>query len=69
MKTKWMMDPNQSDILIKMRHSIIAYLGGTTNKFGGYVNIEDNEIEEDQHNDLCGAICDRNRDVSCQSFR
>ncbi|TEB41086.1 polyisoprenoid-binding protein, partial [Flavobacterium circumlabens] len=32
--------------LIKMRHSIIAYLGGTSNKFDGYVDIEDNEIED-----------------------
>lgn len=46
MKTTWTLDSTQSDVLIKMRHSIIAYLGGTTNKFGGYVNIEDNEIED-----------------------
>ena len=46
MKTTWTVDSSQSDVLIKMRHSIIAYLGGTTNKFDGYVNIEDNEIED-----------------------
>ncbi|QOG02920.1 YceI family protein [Flavobacterium sp. MDT1-60] len=46
MKTTWTLDSSQSDVLIKMRHSIIAYLGGTTNKFDGYVNIEDNEIED-----------------------
>jgi polyisoprenoid-binding protein YceI len=46
MKTTWTLDSSQSDVLIKMRHSIIAYMGGTTNKFGGYVNIEDNEIED-----------------------
>ncbi|MBA4153612.1 YceI family protein [Flavobacterium sp.] len=45
MKTKWMMDPNQSDILIKMRHSIVAYMTGTQNKFDGYVEMKDNEIE------------------------
>ena len=46
MKTTWTIDSSQSDVLIKMRHSIIAYMGGTTNKFDGYVNIEDNEIED-----------------------
>ncbi|MEO8535367.1 MAG: YceI family protein [Flavobacterium sp.] len=46
MKTTWTIDSSQSDVLIKMRHSIIAYLGGTTNKFGGYVAIENNEIED-----------------------
>jgi polyisoprenoid-binding protein YceI len=46
MITTWTLDSSQSDVLIKMRHSIIAYLGGTTNKFDGYVNIEDNEIED-----------------------
>lgn len=46
MRTTWTVDSSQSDVLIKMRHSIIAYLGGTTNKFDGYVNIEDNEIED-----------------------
>ncbi|MEO6174601.1 MAG: YceI family protein [Flavobacterium circumlabens] len=46
MRTTWTIDSSQSDVLIKMRHSIIAYLGGTENKFDGYVNIEDNEIED-----------------------
>ncbi|MEN2414318.1 YceI family protein [Flavobacterium mesophilum] len=46
MKTTWTLDSTQSDVLIKMRHSKIAYLGGITNKFGGYVDIDDNEIED-----------------------
>lgn len=46
MKTKWTIDSNQSDVLIKMRHSIIAYLAGTINKFNGYIDIENNEIED-----------------------
>ncbi|WP_166921625.1 YceI family protein [Flavobacterium poyangense] len=46
MKTTWTIDSSQSDVLIKMRHSIIAYLGGTTNKFDGYVDFENNEIED-----------------------
>jgi polyisoprenoid-binding protein YceI len=46
MKTKWTLDSSQSDVLIKMRHSTIAYMGGNTNKFDGYVNIENNEVED-----------------------
>lgn len=46
MKTKLMIDGNQSDILIKMRHSVVAYMAGTLNKFNGYVEMKDNEIEE-----------------------
>ncbi|TRX36363.1 YceI family protein [Flavobacterium restrictum] len=46
MTTTWTIDSNQSDVLIKIRHSIIAYLEGTINKFNGYVNIQDNEIED-----------------------
>ncbi|QIH39159.1 YceI family protein [Flavobacterium sp. Sr18] len=46
MKTKWTIDSNQSDVLIKMRHSIIAYLAGTINKFNGHIDIENNEIED-----------------------
>lgn len=46
MKTTWILDSTQSDVLIKMRHSKIAYLGGATNKFGGYVSLEDNELED-----------------------
>ncbi|MGZ9734974.1 YceI family protein [Flavobacterium sp. GNP002] len=45
MKTKWTVDSNQSDVLIKMRHSIIAYLAGSINKFDGHIDIENNEIE------------------------
>ena len=46
MKTKWTIDSNQSDVLIKMRHSIIAYLAGPINKFNGHIDIENNEIED-----------------------
>ena len=46
MKTKWTIDSNQSDVLIKMRHSILAYLAGTLNKFSGHIDIENNEIED-----------------------
>ena len=46
MKTTWKIDSSQSDVLIKMRHSIIAYLAGTINKFKGHVDIRNNEIED-----------------------
>jgi polyisoprenoid-binding protein YceI len=46
MKTKWKIDPSQSDVLIKMRHSLIAYLTGTMNKFDGHIDIENNEIAD-----------------------
>ena len=46
MKTKWTINSSQSDVLIKMRHSIIAYLEGTINKFSGHIDIENNEIKD-----------------------
>ena len=45
MNTKWAIDSNQSDVLIKSRHAIIAYLSGPVNKFNGYVDIQDDEIK------------------------
>ncbi|UFH36415.1 YceI family protein [Flavobacterium acetivorans] len=45
MTTKWTIDSNQSDALIKIRHSIIAYLAGTKNKFDGFLDIKNNELE------------------------
>src|SRR3970040_786696 len=44
--TKWTIDSNQSDVLIKARHSIIAYIAGSINKFKGHVNIHKDEIED-----------------------
>lgn len=46
MKTTWTIDSSQSEVLIKMRHSIIAYLAGTINNFDGHIDIEDNEIKD-----------------------
>ena len=46
MTTTWTVDSTQSDVLIKIRHSIIAYLAGTINKFKGHIDIQDNEIED-----------------------
>ena len=46
MTTTWTIDSTQSDVLIKIRHSILAYLAGTINKFKGHIDIQDNEIED-----------------------
>jgi polyisoprenoid-binding protein YceI len=46
MKTTWTIDSNQSDVLIKMRHSIIAYLAGSINEFDGHIDIDNNEIAD-----------------------
>ncbi|NRT13488.1 YceI family protein [Flavobacterium sp. 14A] len=44
--TKWSLNSNQSDVLIKARHSIIAYISGSLNKFKGSIDIHDNEVED-----------------------
>jgi polyisoprenoid-binding protein YceI len=44
--TKWNIDSNQSDVLIKARHSIIAYIAGTPTKFTGHLDIHEDEIED-----------------------
>ena len=46
MNTKWKINSKQSDVLIRMKHSIIAYLEGSFNSFQGYANFNNNEIED-----------------------
>lgn len=46
MTTKWAIDANQSDVLIKMKDSTITYLGGETNHFNGFVSIDKDEIKD-----------------------
>ena len=46
MATKWALDANQSDVLIKVKDSTITYLGGETNQFNGFVSIDEDEIED-----------------------
>ncbi|GIZ09338.1 YceI family protein [Flavobacterium sp. UMI-01] len=45
MATNWIIDSEQSDVLLKIKHSIIAYIAGTTNKFKGNVELKDDTIE------------------------
>jgi polyisoprenoid-binding protein YceI len=43
---KWTLDTNQSDVLFKTKHSIIAYLTSTINKFRGSINVIDDQLED-----------------------
>jgi polyisoprenoid-binding protein YceI len=44
--TKWTIDSDQSDVLIKTRHSIIAYLVSKTNTFDGSISVVDDELQD-----------------------
>lgn len=46
MNNEWAIDSNESDVLIKTRHSLIDYMSGDKNKFKGHVAIQDNEVED-----------------------
>ncbi len=46
MATKWTIDSDQSDVLIKMKDSTITYLGGETNHFDGFVSLDEDQIED-----------------------
>jgi polyisoprenoid-binding protein YceI len=46
MENEWAIDSNESDVLIKTRHSLIDYIPGTKNNFKGHVAIQDNELED-----------------------
>ena len=43
---KWSIDINQSDVLIRARHSIIAYLAGKANEFKGTITVKDDELQD-----------------------
>jgi polyisoprenoid-binding protein YceI len=46
MSTKWTIDSEQSDVLIKLNDATITYLGGKTNHFDGYVSLKENQLED-----------------------
>src|SRR6187402_2449784 len=46
MENEWEIDSNESDVLIKSRHSLIGYMPGNKNNFKGHVAIENNEVED-----------------------
>ncbi|MEO8253899.1 MAG: YceI family protein [Flavobacterium sp.] len=65
MITKWNVNSNQSDVLIRMRHSIIAYLGGTFDNFEGYADFNDNQIENAT---LAFSLDVKNRESKLEQF-
>lgn len=46
MTTKWTINSDQSDVLIKMKDATITYLGNETNHFDGFVSIDEDQIED-----------------------
>lgn len=46
MNTIGTINAKHSDILLKMQHSIVAYLSGSVNKFDGNVEMKNNEVEK-----------------------
>lgn len=44
--TTWTINSNQSDVLIRAKHSIIAYLASTINKFRGSIAVKNDELED-----------------------
>lgn len=45
MKNEWKIDSEESDVLIKTRHSLIDYMSGSKNNFKGHVAIQNHEVE------------------------
>ncbi len=46
MATKWTINSEQSDVLIKIKDGTITYLGGASNHFDGFVSIEEDQIQD-----------------------
>ena len=44
--TAWTINSNQSDVLIRAKYSIIAYLASAINKFKGSIAVENDELED-----------------------
>lgn len=65
MKTKWKVNSKQSDVLIRMRHSIIAYLGGNLDTFQGYASVNNNEIEDAT---IAFTLDVKNRETKLEQF-
>jgi polyisoprenoid-binding protein YceI len=45
MENQWKIDSDESDVLIKARHSLIDYMSGSKNNFKGHVAIQNHEVE------------------------
>jgi polyisoprenoid-binding protein YceI len=46
MENAWAIDSNESDVILKSRHSLIGYLPGNKNNLKGHVAIQNNEVED-----------------------
>ena len=46
MENAWAIDSNESDVIIKSRHSLIGYMPGNKNNLKGHVAIQNNEVED-----------------------
>lgn len=46
MENEWAIDSNESEVLIKSRHSLIGYMPGTKNDFKGHVAIQNDEVND-----------------------
>jgi polyisoprenoid-binding protein YceI len=46
MENEWAIDSNESDVMIKSRHSLIDYMSGTKNNFKGHVAIQNDQVED-----------------------
>ncbi|WP_372757538.1 YceI family protein [Mariniflexile sp.] len=44
--SKWTVDSNQSDVLLKSRRNIVAFLASSINKFDGSIAIKDDQLED-----------------------
>lgn len=46
MATKWTLNADQSDVLIKTKQETLTYLGGNTNQFNGFLALEEDQIQD-----------------------
>ena len=42
----WTVDSSQSDVLIRSKHSTVAYLANSINKFNGTIKVKDDQLED-----------------------
>ena len=61
MENEWKIDSNESDVLIKTRHSLLDYMSGSKNNFKGHVAIQNNEVE-DASIEFSLRVSDKSRD-------
>ena len=74
MENAWAIDSNESDVIIKSRHSLIGYLPGNKNNLKGHVAIQNNEVEDASIefslnvNDKKSTAAEKNKEVKFTDF-